>query len=107
MDDGGLKGSTMPPHYVCRCEETTAAEVRLAIADGAKSVNDIKRLTWSGMGICQGIFCVPAMADLLHRETGLPRQDILPMTARPPVRLVPLGLTADTVATTADGGDEG
>ncbi len=97
MDDAGLNGSTTSPHYVCRCEEITEAEIRAAIAEGASSVNDIKRRTRSGMGICQGIFCVPAMAKMLQREMGLPSDMITPMTARPPVRLVPLGQLADTM----------
>ncbi len=87
--------STTAPCYVCRCEEITEAEVRAAIADGARSVNDIKRRTRSGMGICQGIFCVRPMAEMLHVETGLPLEEIPPMTARPPVRLVALGQLAD------------
>lgn len=78
------------PAYVCRCEEVTEAEVRQAIAAGARSVNDVKRRTRSGMGICQGIYCVGPVAELIYKEMGLPLGEILPMTARPPVRLIPL-----------------
>jgi bacterioferritin-associated ferredoxin len=82
------------PTYVCRCEEITVDEVRRAIADGARSVNDVKRRTRAGMGACQGIFCVRPIADLVHAETGLPHAAIVPMTARPPVRLITLGQLA-------------
>ena len=47
------------------------------------------------MGVCQGIYCLRPIADLIHAETGVSRAEIAPMTARPPVRLVPLGLLAD------------
>lgn len=86
---------TTAAHYLCRCEEITEAEVRAAIAAGARSLNDIKRRTRSGMGICQGIFCTRPMAEMLHAETGIPLDQISPMTARPPVRLVPLGHLTD------------
>ena len=83
------------PRYICRCEEITEADILDAIAEGAVGVNDVKRRTRAGMGICQGIFCVQPIALLLHARTGIPLAEIVPMTARPPVRLVPLGRLAD------------
>lgn len=83
------------PHYVCRCEEIAEDEIRQAIADGARSVNDVKRRTRAGMGLCQGIFCVRPIADLLRETAGVPDDAIVPMTARPPVRPVPLWLLAE------------
>ena len=87
--------TTPAPCYVCRCEEIAADEIRQAIAEGARSINDVKRRTRVGMGLCQGIFCTAPIAALIHASTGLPLAEIVPMTARPPVRLVPLGLLAD------------
>lgn len=84
------------PSFVCRCEEVGEDEIRQAVADGALGINDVKRRTRAGMGICQGIYCVRPIADLLQRLTGAPREEIAPMTARPPVRLLPLGLLAET-----------
>jgi len=86
------------PTHVCRREEIGAAAIRLAVADGARSVNDVKRQTRAGMGPCQGIFCVPAIAALLVAETGLPPDRIAPMTARPPVRPLPLERLAESDA---------
>ena len=88
--------ATPAPRYVCRCEEIDEPAIRAAIAAGALSVNDVKRQTRAGMGLCQGIFCMPAIADLLHAANGLPRNRIAPMTARPPVRPLPLDLLAET-----------
>lgn len=85
-----------PPSHVCRCEEIDADAIRGAITAGGRSVNDVKRQTRAGMGPCQGIFCVPTIATLLATETGLPPDRIAPMTARPPVRSLPLERLAET-----------
>lgn len=84
------------PAHVCRCEEIGADAVRRAIVAGARTVNDVKRQTRAGMGPCQGIYCVPAVAALLAAETGLPAERIAPMTARPPVRPLPLERLAES-----------
>jgi NAD(P)H-nitrite reductase large subunit len=84
------------PIYICRCEEITADEVRAAIAAGARGVNDVKRRTRAGMGLCQGIFCVPTIVSYLHAELQVPQAEIAPMTARPPVRPIPLELLAES-----------
>lgn len=82
------------PIYVCRCDEVGAAEIVAAIEAGARTVNDVKRQTRAGMGLCQGAYCAPLIADLLHAHAGIPLAEIGPMTARPPVRLLPLDLLA-------------
>jgi NAD(P)H-nitrite reductase large subunit len=84
------------PCFVCRCEEIPGAEVRRAIAEGARTVDDVKRRTKAGMGLCQGIFCVATIAGMLGDEGA---QAALPklMTARPPVRPIPLEVVADSV----------
>ncbi len=76
---------------VCRCEEVDADAIRQAIGEGANTVNDVKRRTRAGMGICQGIFCTRAIAEMIHRQTGIALEEIEPMTARPPARLLPVG----------------
>lgn len=79
---------------VCRCEEIRASEIRQAISEGATTINDVKRRTRAGMGLCQGIYCTRTIAALLADEAGIPRSEIVPMTARPPVRVIPLGALA-------------
>jgi NAD(P)H-nitrite reductase large subunit len=78
------------PAMICRCYEVLQEEVVSAIEDGARTINDVKRVTRAGMGLCQGIYCVPQMTVLLHEMTGQPLAQIVPMTARPPARLVSL-----------------
>jgi bacterioferritin-associated ferredoxin len=77
------------PVMLCRCYEITEADIDAAIANGATTINDLKRMTRGGMGLCQGIYCVPQMAAMLA-ASGQPRPTIAPMTARPPARLITL-----------------
>jgi NAD(P)H-nitrite reductase large subunit len=81
--------------FLCRCEEILDAEVVAAIAAGAMTLNDVKRRTRAGMGACQGIFCMPAIAALVAEATGMDVAVVAPMTARPPVRPIPLDALAE------------
>ncbi|HUG14268.1 MAG TPA: FAD-dependent oxidoreductase [Thermomicrobiales bacterium] len=81
---------------VCRCERIAAAEIRQSIADGAATIDDVKRRTRSGMGVCQGIYCLAAVSMLLQRERGLAPEVVSPMKVRPPARTVPLAALAGT-----------
>lgn len=74
--------------YVCRCEEIDEETMRQAISDGAVTINDVSRRTRAGMGICQGIFCTRAIAEMIHAQASVPLESIELMTARPPARLV-------------------
>jgi NADPH-dependent 2,4-dienoyl-CoA reductase/sulfur reductase-like enzyme len=77
---------------VCRCEEVTAGTIRKAIRDGSTDINDIKKRTRVGMGYCQGVNCLPAVAAILSNEFGVHENKIILMTARPPVKPIPVGL---------------
>lgn len=87
---------------ICRCEEVGVAEVVAALQNGALTVDDVKRRTRVGMGACQGIFCVPAVAAMVAEGTGTPIGHLAPMTARPPVRPIPLEALAMLRAVDAD-----
>lgn len=75
---------------VCRCEQVGAATVRQAIGEGALTLNDVKRRTRCGMGLCQGIFCLGTVAELIHQQAGVAYEQLEPMTYRPPARPIPL-----------------
>ena len=69
------------PRYgkiVCRCEQVTEGEIVDAIHSKlpALSVDAIKRRTRAGMGRCQSGFCLPHVAEILSRETGIPIEKI-------------------------------
>lgn len=76
---------------LCRCEAVSEASVADAIAEGNRTINDVKRRTRAGMGICQGIFCVDHIAAALV-AAGVDLASIEPMTPRPPTRLTALGV---------------
>ena len=91
---GSEAGTGAAERLICRCEEVPLEAVRLAVAEGARTLNDVKRRTRAGMGLCQGIYCAQEIAVELAALSGVELSAILPMTARPPVRPLPVGLLA-------------
>lgn len=79
---------------VCRCEEIDRAAIEHAIAEGAATINDVKRRTRAGMGICQGIFCTRTIAEMIHQQAGVPLEELESMTERAPARLLPVSRLA-------------
>ena len=79
---------------VCRCEEVELAAIDAALAAGATSLAAIKRATRAGMGRCQGRYCGPLLAGLLHERTGRALDEFAFFAPRPPVRPVPIGAIA-------------
>ncbi|MFQ6042826.1 MAG: (2Fe-2S)-binding protein [Candidatus Poribacteria bacterium] len=77
---------------ICRCEEITEEEIIEAIRAGARSIAGIRRRTRAGMGSCQGRTCRRLVTSILARETGIPPDDILPETRRPPLRPLELDI---------------
>lgn len=82
---------------ICRCQEVTQEEIVQAIADGAASVDGVKRRTRACMGLCQGKTCGRLVQGIVARETGQSPADVLPQKNRMPARPVKIG---------AFGGDE-
>lgn len=89
---GELSGDIL----VCRCDEIRAGDIQQAITGGTTTINDVKRRTRAGMGICQGIYCTRTIANMIHQSAGVPLEEIVPMTARPPARLISLAEIAAT-----------
>lgn len=81
----------MSDEIICRCEEITESEIVEAIRNGATTVNEIKRWTRAGMGLCQGRTCRRMVERILARETGIELKDIKPSTYRQPVRPIKMG----------------
>lgn len=77
--------------FICRCEEIEHAAIEKAIREGSATLNDLKRRTRAGMGVCQGVYCLPEMAALLASAGQESIDDLAPMTSRPPARLITLG----------------
>ena len=63
---------------ICRCESISEGEILDAIHRplGARSLDGVKRRTRAGMGRCQAGFCSPRVMEILHRELGLPLEEV-------------------------------
>lgn len=61
---------------VCRCENVTEAEIIAAIKDGHTTLDGIKFATRAGTGRCQAGFCTSRVMEILHKETGIPFDQI-------------------------------
>jgi len=80
---------------VCRCEDVTRETILACIADGYETLDEIKRVTRAGMGPCQGRTCRNLIAFELARIYGVPMDEVLMTTFRPPVKPFSLGALAD------------
>ncbi|MGG1678385.1 (2Fe-2S)-binding protein [Neobacillus sp. NRS-1170] len=57
---------------ICRCEEISCEEIEDVLTNGAKTFDDIKRLTRCGMGPCQSKICHSLVAAMIHEKTNTP-----------------------------------
>lgn len=65
-DDNSLKAN------ICKCESVSEAEIRYVIKyELARTLDDIRRRTRSGMGSCQGTGCTLAISNILKDEINL------------------------------------
>lgn len=80
---------------ICRCEEVTKGEICDVIRQGARTADEVKRLTRAGMGLCQGKTCRRLVNRILAEETGRHIAEITPSSFRPPVRPIQLGFFGD------------
>ena len=71
---------------VCRCEEVTVGDIKRAIAEGARTVDGVKRMTRAGKGLCQGRTCRALVERILSEELGKGPDSLGYPSVRPPVR---------------------
>lgn len=86
----GLYALAKDDTILCRCEQVTLGQVREAISYGTQTLTDLKNLTRSGMGNCQGRTCGSIIAQIMAAETGRTLEDVRYYNIRPPVHPVPL-----------------
>lgn len=80
---------------LCRCEDITRDRILQCIADGYDTIDEIKRVTRAGMGPCQGRTCRLLIAQELSKAYGIPMEEVLMPTFRPPTKPVSMGALAD------------
>ncbi len=71
--------------FLCRCEDVTVTDVQKAVATGFSDLEEVKRYTGFGTGLCQGKDCLRAVACALAEATGRPVHELLPTTTRQPI----------------------
>ncbi|NPV55295.1 MAG: FAD-dependent oxidoreductase [Anaerolineae bacterium] len=83
---------------VCRCEEITLGEVREAVAAGARTLTEVKMITRTGMGNCQGRMCERSVAHALVDALAAEQVDfegIGNYKVRPPLHPLPVSVLAE------------
>jgi NAD(P)H-nitrite reductase large subunit len=95
-----LNGGADDP-IVCRCEEIRRSEIRTAVRAGARNLDEVKRRTRAGMGLCQGRICARIVARIIAEETGADVADIPPASKRQPVIPVSLRVLASGAGNSA------
>jgi bacterioferritin-associated ferredoxin len=86
-------GATPDDVVICRCEHVTAGEIRAAIRDGVRDVNEMKASLRVCMGACCGKNCPEHIAKLFAEE-GVEPDEVAPNTTRPLFVEVPFGVFA-------------
>lgn len=63
---------------VCRCEEISKGEILDALRAPlvVPTIDGVKKRVRPGMGRCQGGFCMPLVAKIIHEELGIPLEDV-------------------------------
>ncbi|CAB1065689.1 hypothetical protein D1BOALGB6SA_10486 [Olavius sp. associated proteobacterium Delta 1] len=80
---------------ICRCECVSFGQIQSSIRrSGAQTVNQVKKLTRAGMGLCQGRTCAKVVESILTSEGEMPA-GTEPYQVRPPVRALAVGVLAD------------
>ena len=83
---------------ICRCEEITLGEVKAAVAAGARTIGEVKMITRTGMGNCQGRMCEHGVSNAilaaLAAEKATPQQ-VGFYSIRPPLHPLPVDVLAD------------
>ncbi len=91
---------------LCRCEDLTRETILQCIESGCRTIDEIKRVTRAGMGPCQGRTCRMLIAQELSSYYGIPLEDVLMPTFRPPTKPISMGALADAYLENPEGGAE-
>lgn len=75
---------------ICRCEDVTWGEIRKQLDKGYTTLDEIKRITRTGMGRCQGKTCQTVLLQAMTRYLNKKVEEIPLPTFRPPTKPIPL-----------------
>ncbi len=71
---------------ICRCSDVSLKEVRDLINEGYTTLEEIKRISRTGMGPCQGRTCGNLIIREINSITGKSIPEINVTVSRPPVK---------------------
>ena len=85
---------------VCRCMEVSDDEIRNAIRllidmNSKSLIDQVKKLTSAGMGLCQSRTCQHLIDRIIREETGNSPVDYPPITSRPPTKPIKIDVLRD------------
>ena len=85
----------LPPDdaVVCRCERISAGEIKAAIQNGVRDINQLKAITRAGMGACGSKTCRP-MIWRIFQEEGIDLGTVTDRVDRPLFVEIPIGVFA-------------
>ncbi|RPI85767.1 MAG: FAD-dependent oxidoreductase [Chloroflexi bacterium] len=94
----GLISLAKDDTIICRCEEITLGEIKTAIAEGARTIGEVKMVTRVGMGNCQGRICERLVAGAIVQALAQEKATFESAGAysiRPPLHPLPVGFLAE------------
>ena len=62
---------------ICYCNKVTKKEVKQAVRNGARTLDDVKFATRASFGECQGSFCTSKILKIISEETELAPEEVL------------------------------
>jgi len=80
---------------ICRCEEITKGEIRRAVYDGMRTMNEVKRYLRTGMGLCQGQNCSRLVRNIIAKELGVSPVEVELIVPSAPARPIPMQIYAN------------
>jgi NADPH-dependent 2,4-dienoyl-CoA reductase/sulfur reductase-like enzyme len=97
----GLISLAREDTIICRCEEITLGEIKAAVADGARTIGEVKMVTRTGMGNCQGRMCERSVAGAIVQALaaeGATPETVGYYSIRPPLHPLPVGFLAESAS---------
>ncbi|HEY8892258.1 MAG TPA: (2Fe-2S)-binding protein [Clostridium sp.] len=53
---------------ICLCKAVPKSTIKKAIHNGARTVEEVQKVTGAGTGGCRGSRCIPMIAEILKEE---------------------------------------
>lgn len=91
----GARASQPGSVVACRCTGATLGDVAAAIQSGNGTAAEVRRLSGTGMGVCQGRYCDELVSAVIAERTGRSAREIGRPRVRPPLLPISLQTLAD------------